>query len=650
MPSIILGDNPIRRPEDDALGRVVVARAFAQQVLRLDTTEGVVVGVLGAWGSGKTSFVNLARIEFQQAGVPILDFNPWMFSGTEQLVESFFVELAAQLRVREDLAQLGKDLEEYGESFSGLAWLPFVGPWIERGRGTAKILGKLLQIRREGVGGRRNKLENALTELRAPIVVVLDDIDRLSTSEIRDIFKLVRLTASFPNIIYVVAFDRARVEEALAEQGVPGRDYLEKILQVAIDLPAIPDHVLVRQIFLAVDNALEHIENHGPFDEQVWLDVFLEVIRPLFRNVRDIRRYAAAIHGTIVVLEGQIALVDVLALEAVRIFLPDVFMQMHSAIDGLTKISDSFIGGQGDPPHLSEQIEGLIEAGGMNEKVVRAMINRLFPAGARHIGGSHYGSDWQSRWLRDRRIAHHDILRLYLERIVGEGLKAFLDAEKARAYLDNRNDLDQYLRSLEAERLQDVIASLEAFEDEFAPEHVVPATIVLLNLLPDLPQRQRGMFEYNTRLVVTRVTYRLLRSLSEQGEVEESVRQILPELNSLSSKMELITEVGYRDGEGHELVSEAFAVELETAWREEVQSATDDDLATDKSLLSVLLKVKRELDPEEGELEIGNLPQLTLTLLRSARGDVLSQAMDSRAVRRSPRLAWEALIELFGDE
>src|SRR5438876_12210167 len=47
----IPGDNPTRRPEQDALGRATSARTFSQQVMALDATEGVVVGVLGAWGS-----------------------------------------------------------------------------------------------------------------------------------------------------------------------------------------------------------------------------------------------------------------------------------------------------------------------------------------------------------------------------------------------------------------------------------------------------------------------------------------------------------------------------------------------------------------------------------------------------------------------
>ena len=84
------GDNPIRNQEDDILERTAVADAFAQRVLDLDASEGAAVGVFGPWGSGKTSFINLARRTFKCKGVPVLDFNPWLFSGAEQLVERFF--------------------------------------------------------------------------------------------------------------------------------------------------------------------------------------------------------------------------------------------------------------------------------------------------------------------------------------------------------------------------------------------------------------------------------------------------------------------------------------------------------------------------------------------------------------------------------
>ena len=236
----ITADNPITRSEEDALGRLKPASSFAEQVLTLDSSEGVVVGVLGPWGSGKTSFVNLSQSFLKESGVTVLEFNPWMFSGANQLVQSFFIELSAQLKLRPDLAEIGGLIEDYGDTFSGLGWLPLVGPWIERGRVVTDLVAKVLQRKKEGVRSSQNRVRRSLKGIDKPIVVILDDIDRLSTQEIRDIFKLVRLTANFPNIIYLLAFDRYRVEQALGEQGIPGRDYLEKILQIAIDLPAVP--------------------------------------------------------------------------------------------------------------------------------------------------------------------------------------------------------------------------------------------------------------------------------------------------------------------------------------------------------------------------------------------------------------------------
>lgn len=572
-----------------------------------------------------------------------------MFSGAEQLIESFFVELSAQLKLRPGFSEIGGLLDDYGEAFSGLGWLPLVGPWIERGRVVTKALGKILERRKEGISTRRAKVRKALITLDKPILVVLDDIDRLTTSEIRDIFKLVRLTANFPNIIYVVAFDRIRVEEALAEQGIPGRDYLEKILQIGIDLPAVPMNILNSQIFKTIDNTLAKIDNPGSFNQDTWPDVFMEIIRPLLRNMRDVRRYAASIHGTVRDLGGQIALVDVLALEAIRVFLPDVFCRMHLSIDGLTTTSDHSYG-RGDAPHLKEQIDLLIKTAGNHGDVIRALIQRLFPAGERHVDGSHYGSDFKNQWLRERRIAHEEILRLYLERVVGEGLQAFTDAEQAWANMTDRAAFDNYLRSLEPERLRDVISSLEAYEDEFGKDHVVPGAIVLLNLLPELPEQQRGMFDFGARMVVGRVVYRLVRSLKDQNAVETAVKEILPQVSTLSSKLELITDIGYRENAGHKLVSESAAKTFEKEWRSEVRAANADTLAEEKGLLYALLFAKRETDAIEPPIEIADAPRLTLALLQSARSDVRSQSMGSRNIRLSPRLAWDILIELYGDE
>jgi hypothetical protein len=650
---VVPGDNPISKYEDDVLGRSTAARALAAQLLEMNASEGLVVGVLGAWGSGKTSFVNLARIDLESAGAAILDFNPWMFSGADQLVESFFIELAAQLKMRPGLAKVGQDLQEYGEIFAGLAWLPVFGPWLERGRSATKLLGKFLERKKEGSGARRKKLNEALSALDRPVAVILDDIDRLSTSEIRDIFKLVRLTASFPNVIYVLAFDRYRVERALAEEGISGRDYLEKILQVAIDLPAIPAEMLASQVLSAIDSALKNVENLGEPDLNIWPDIFMEVIRPLIRNLRDVRRYAASIPGTTRSIGSQIALADVLALEAVRIFLPDVFIRMHEAFKVLTGVGDSpYIAPSSETMNsLRVQVEGLVEAGGKHKDVVRAMIKRMFPAAERHLGGIHHGREWQGQWIRERRVAHADILRLYLERVSSEGLEAFFDAERAWQKIADSDALFNYLSSLDPKRVQDVIASLEVHEGEFSEEHIVPGSIALLNILPSLPERRSSeLVGLDARLAVMRVVIRLLRVLGDQARVDAAVADILPKVQSLSSRMLLIKSIGYRADVGNEMATAERVAEFEKEWRSQVRSASPEDLAKERDLVRLFYMAKQESDPSEEPVGIPASPQLTLALLRAARSDARRQIIGSRAVSRHPRLVWDVLVDLYGDE
>ena len=385
-----------------------------------------------------------SRAEFDNAGITVVDFNPWMFSGAEQLVERFSASYLDSLG-SPDLSDMVKALDDYSDALSGIELIPVIGPSVKGIRLALKLVTSKLRRQEGGIARLQERVRKALLLLQKPVVVIVDDIDRLSTSEIRDVFKLVRLTANFPNVIYVVAFDRVRVQNALSESGLPGREYLEKILQLTVDLPSMPAEVLDRQILSALDHALAAIRNPGKFDSTRWPDVFFEIIRPLVRNIRDVRRYVLAVYGTASSLDGEVDLVDVLALEAIRTFLPEVFLRLGSAIDGLTETYSNLESAKGTESPLKAQVIGLLEAAGVHDDVVRAMIDGLFPAAGRHIpaearrlfGGGIYGPEWKGEWLKERRVAHKDVLRLYLERVASEGFQTLRHAEKARSLLSD---------------------------------------------------------------------------------------------------------------------------------------------------------------------------------------------------------------------
>jgi predicted KAP-like P-loop ATPase len=113
--TVIKSDNPITASSEDTLGRDELASSFAAQIQSLDYQFGAVVGVLGPWGSGKTSFVNLTLKHLGRSEINALEFNPWMFSGAEQLLNNFFEEISSQLELSAELSDVagGVGLEFY---------------------------------------------------------------------------------------------------------------------------------------------------------------------------------------------------------------------------------------------------------------------------------------------------------------------------------------------------------------------------------------------------------------------------------------------------------------------------------------------------------------------------------------------------------
>ena len=561
----------------------------------------------------------------------------------------FFAELSTQLRLRSDFEEVGRVLEEYGEIFTGLTWVPIVGPWVERGRLVAKIIGKVFKGRKESSHSHRDKVIAALSDLNKRIVVVLDDIDRLTTSEIRDVFKLVRLTANFPNIIYVLAFDQVRVAKALNEPSVSGRDYLEKILLYSVDLPVVSKHLLTRQITKVIDHAISRVGDDDLFQKNRLPDVYWEIISPLIKNMRDVRRYAIQVQATLGQLGGKVALIDLLALEAVRLFLHDTFLQIRRSVDVLTSTSDSDLDIQDHSQRQRTQIENLEKSAGKQAEVVRSLVRRLFPAGARHLGVPSPDSSDESEWLKQRRVADEDILRLYLERVANKELQAFYRAEQALALMSDRNAFDTFLRSFEKEQLEDIISSLAHFRDEFAPEQVESGVVVLLNLLPELPEHARGFLDMGNWFYVNRVVYQLLRSLKDPSKVEASIRKILTQITALSSKLGFISLVGHHEDGDKNLLPESAVRAFEADLRKEVFSARLADLVKDNNLIALLQFAKGEKEPTL-LIDILNSPEVALAVLRSAYYESKSRDDGSRTVYSHQRLDWERLVKLYGDE
>ena len=648
-------DRPIERRAQDRLGRVAFAAAIAQQLATAPADAGFVVGLVGPWGSGKTSILNLvAEALGTEADVVVLRFNPWFFSGTEQLLFRFFGELASQLLRRKDerLRELGARLANYGEILTPLGFVPVLGPWLAGVGGLAKaIRGMLKPGATASVESQRTELDKALRDINRRFVILVDDLDRLRSEEIRDVVRLVRLVADFPQTVYLLAFDRPRVEDALGS-GDParGRAELEKILQVTHNVPQVREPELAVFLTKELQTAITgHPE--GPFDEHYWSNMFTLAIRPLFKTVRDTRRYVNAIPVALETIGDEVALVDVLALEAVRTLLPDVYDELPTCSDALTAIGE-----RNEPETIKKErlaaLNTLLEKAGAQAEPIRAMLRLVFPSSERYLGNTFYGSNSAQRWRRERRVAHPDVFHFYLERSLPSDVLPASRVQELFDALSDENRLGSILSSLSPELLEHALGRLEDYEDDYPATAVEPAVRTLMGQLPRLRQGTRRIFDFDASLQLTRVVLRLLRRVESEDERAEIVRKVLPGLDSISARLELVELVGHRQGAGHKLVSEAAAAHLEQDVDGAILALQADTAAGERDLMTLISwSERRNADPARATIrELVRDDRVFRRLIASALHESHSQAITEVAVRTQQSLPWESLESLLGPE
>ena len=98
---MLTNDTPITKPEDDHFGIDPFAQALAKAISAMAAPEGVVIGINGPWGCGKSSAINLILYHLGEAiesgKLKIVRFSPWWLSGTEAIAAAFLEDLLSAI-------------------------------------------------------------------------------------------------------------------------------------------------------------------------------------------------------------------------------------------------------------------------------------------------------------------------------------------------------------------------------------------------------------------------------------------------------------------------------------------------------------------------------------------------------------------------
>lgn len=404
MDEIYSADSPIIDPDLDEFNRKEYSERIAQTIAARRETKSLVIGIYGKWGEGKTTVLNFIDSELKRhSNMATIFFNPWMFPSETELFIAFYTELAKGLEKSLPTAKekIGKVIADYVAPFTGL---------LDRADSAEKI-GKLLSsVRLEEL---RDRIGKFLIEQKKLVVVFMDDIDRLDKDEIQAIFRLIKLSANFENIVYVLAFDQEIVEDALSERyftkkKIAGQNFLEKIVQVPINLPKVPTTDLRKFCYKQIDKALQLNEIELSETEiQEFTRGFVAGIEIRLETPRMAIRYRNMLNFSLPLLKGEVNMAEFLLVEAVRAFYPDAYEIIKNNREAFTALK---LAGMSSYPSEKEEIKRIVEKAfeGLTDDEknnLKRLLNILFPRQQTAYGNTIYGSEWDKTWAEQKRIA-----------------------------------------------------------------------------------------------------------------------------------------------------------------------------------------------------------------------------------------------------
>ena len=434
--------DPVERREDDKLDRAAFASLLARALVANPERRSMVAALYGDWGSGKTSTLNLcfeALQESKSGDQPlVVRFNPWWYSNTGELLAQFFEELGGALQQQASDKNISafKGIKEKMLSYRRLiAPAGAVADLFVSG-GALTTIANMVQAGVESTTQEQQKTEKSVRQVRQEIetalekagrrvVIAIDDIDRLSAAEVRDMFKLVKAIADFPNTRYLLAFDFETVSEALSEvQRTDGAAYLEKIVQVPFRLPDPAPGQLMEIVKDGIDEIASRQEKISE-KEQAQARERIELLAfyglgSLWDNMRRVNRFLDSLEFTLPTVAGEVRLSDFVLLEALRVMEPKVYETVLGGKNLLVGIGpgsqtmSSTRGPKDAQQEINRATAALVDAACAATprkelgEVFRRILEELFPRVGSATGSIGAGGGSLDRWANEKRVCVED--------------------------------------------------------------------------------------------------------------------------------------------------------------------------------------------------------------------------------------------------
>ena len=511
---------------------------MATQIIEFRDPNCLVIGIHGPWGSGKSTFIRFLESEIndKHKDIVFVHFNPWNFSTIGQLIAMFFSEIQRSIGVKDksgDIKNLGELLENFGRFLTPIQVVPGAAVIPN----TIKSYGELLKkfgIR--DLSDLKSKINALLKEYGKKVIIFVDDIDRLDKDSMLSMFRLIRLNADFINTIYILSFDRQVAIELLeSEQKKFGRKYLEKIIQVPFDLP-MPEKSLVMDFLIRKLNSLLLNLPKREWDEYRWYRIYYGGFDKFFDTIRDAKRFINALQLTLPIIGVEINYMDFIALESIRIFSPDVYIDLSKKKDFLTGRDQQLR--DRTPKKIDvykEELDKMFKKTDADYfDAVKVICKYLFPEIEGVYENRNYDESYFKIWRTEKRICSPDIFDKYF--LLGTPKGEISDSEIHLA-IEKTNDKKAFAQVLMAFKNREIIKKfltrLDDFMEKIPKENIETIIEALLDIGDDLPREGSKLFDPSAQRRISWVIHDLLKQINESSERGQILNNVMNTGNGL---------------------------------------------------------------------------------------------------------------------
>lgn len=540
-------------PKADRLGYAPFAKHLADSICKMSFTGGFIIGVYGSWNSGKSTLLNFIVHYLKQKSEKeqplIVPFNPWLFSGEEDITRRFFDQIESVLTTWKFVPKGWKDrIADFAKVFSQIPL-----PYAQAGNAVAQVF----DDKQKDASDFKEEVESTLLQDHPHIVVIIDDVDRLDAEEIKKLFRVIKTFTFFTNVIYLLFFDKEIVIKALADtQEISGETYLDKVVQLSFEIPS-PDKTLLRKLLFEKLNDVLADTPKQLFNQTHWGNVYYQGIDHFINKPRDIVRLIDNLSVTYSVVKDEVNAVDFIAIESLRVFCPIIY--------NIIPKNPKAFAGQADEYFLEPTLDELKRLHNSwidqlqdeDKEPVKRLLLRLFPKLEVVWGNSYYAAQQESL-CRQLRVCSLETFPIYFRLVLPEVGLSTTEMKAILALAQDTKVFGENLVQLTNQKLPDGTTQVRTFLERLEnkteteiPLDCIPSIVQALFDVGDQLLRPEdepcGMFDFGNDIKIGRIIWQLLRRLDEPARFEV-LKEAMSKGNAFSIIVQEVATLGQQQG------------------------------------------------------------------------------------------------------